>query len=346
MEPFEKLAIMMEDISGDEGVLKMELSVGVGPDIPKEAQVVFHYSAYLEYADEPFDSTLLRNQPQRAYLNEEDTLPGIKIGLRTMRTKEKARFLIRPQYAFGELGCPPRIPPKATILYEITLLDWNDRSGADTFENLDYEQKVKLSFSQKMKAATDYHKEGNEFYKKNHLLKAKKSYRRATWILENMSVSDAEEEQRQCELLFKMRSNLAQINLDLKEFGRACTECRLALDLPATVGEELKAKLFFRFGKAKMFLNDFDLSRKYLLKAQRLRPNNLEISNLLEDLLKRTKKYCDREKIICQKMMGVKIEDSKAKIPNCAKDLDNVDPLLKRIIENQLKNLRQDSKRE
>lgn len=58
-----------------------------------------------------------------------------------------------------KLGCPPRIPPKATILYEITLLDWNDRSGADTFENLNYEQKVKLSFQQKMKAATDYHKE-------------------------------------------------------------------------------------------------------------------------------------------------------------------------------------------
>ncbi|RXG72334.1 Inactive peptidyl-prolyl cis-trans isomerase FKBP6 [Armadillidium vulgare] len=186
MEPFEKLAIMMEDISGDEGVLKMELGVGVGPDIPREAQVVFHYSAYLEYADEPFDSTLLRNQPQRAYLNEEDTLPGIKIGLRTMRTKEKARIpyqtpsmLLVSDFGFNfsitkKLGCPPRIPPKATILYEITLLDWNDRSGADTFENLNYEQKVKLSFQQKMKAATDYHKEGNEFYKKNHLLKAKK----------------------------------------------------------------------------------------------------------------------------------------------------------------------------
>lgn len=60
---------------------------------------------------------------------------------------------------------------------------------------------------------------GNEFYKKNHLLKAKKSYRRATWILENMSVSDAEEEQRQCELLFKMRSNLAQVCLFVSRWG-------------------------------------------------------------------------------------------------------------------------------
>ena len=41
-------------------------------------------------------------------------LQGLEIGIGTMRLKEKSRFLIRAKYAFGERGCPPRIPPNAT----------------------------------------------------------------------------------------------------------------------------------------------------------------------------------------------------------------------------------------
>ena len=39
---------------------------------------------------------------------------GLEIGIGTMRVKEKSRFLIRHDYAYGDKGCPPRIPPKAT----------------------------------------------------------------------------------------------------------------------------------------------------------------------------------------------------------------------------------------
>ena len=41
-------------------------------------------------------------------------LYGLEIGISTMRVKEKSRFLLRADYAFGEKGCPPRIPENAT----------------------------------------------------------------------------------------------------------------------------------------------------------------------------------------------------------------------------------------
>jgi len=41
-------------------------------------------------------------------------LTGLDIGISTMRVKEKSRFLLRADYAFGEKGCPPRIPENAT----------------------------------------------------------------------------------------------------------------------------------------------------------------------------------------------------------------------------------------
>ena len=43
-----------------------------------------------------------------------EVIPGWEVGLASMQRTELARFLIRPEYAFGEMGCPPRIPPNAT----------------------------------------------------------------------------------------------------------------------------------------------------------------------------------------------------------------------------------------
>lgn len=80
-----------------------EVKPGVGHCIPDGASVTFHYSAFLEYSDEPFDSTMLREQPERKLLDAGEMLPGLNIAIKTMRRGEKSRFLIQPQYAFGEV---------------------------------------------------------------------------------------------------------------------------------------------------------------------------------------------------------------------------------------------------
>jgi len=41
-------------------------------------------------------------------------LLGLDIAIGTMRVKEKSRFLLRSDYAYGGHGCPPRIPGHAT----------------------------------------------------------------------------------------------------------------------------------------------------------------------------------------------------------------------------------------
>ena len=73
-----------------------------------------HYNGYLEYSDEPYDSSRLRNQMQQFRLGQGEVIPGWDVGIATMRKAELARFLMKPEYAFGERGCPPRIPPSAT----------------------------------------------------------------------------------------------------------------------------------------------------------------------------------------------------------------------------------------
>lgn len=41
----------------------------------------------------------------------DEIVPGISVGIGTMRKGELARFLLTPYYGFRELGCPPRVPP-------------------------------------------------------------------------------------------------------------------------------------------------------------------------------------------------------------------------------------------
>lgn len=37
---------------------------------------------------------------------------------------EKCKVTLKPEYAYGEAGSPPKIPPNATLVFEIELLDF------------------------------------------------------------------------------------------------------------------------------------------------------------------------------------------------------------------------------
>lgn len=64
------------------------------------------------------------------------TLTGLNAGLQTMKKGEFSRFLFYPQYAYGEHGCPPRIPAASMVLYEVEVLDFLDSGLVDDFNML------------------------------------------------------------------------------------------------------------------------------------------------------------------------------------------------------------------
>lgn len=64
------------------------------------------------------------------------TLAGLELGLLTMKKGEFSRFLFEPQYAYGDLGCPPLIPAFAVVLYEVHILDFLDSGQVDDFIEL------------------------------------------------------------------------------------------------------------------------------------------------------------------------------------------------------------------
>ncbi|XP_032184267.1 inactive peptidyl-prolyl cis-trans isomerase FKBP6 isoform X2 [Mustela erminea] len=130
---YQRLSRRMLDISGDRGVLKDVIREGAGELVTPDASVLVKYSGYLEHMDKPFDSNCFRKTPRLMKLGEDITLWGMELGLLSMRRGELARFLFKPTYAYGTMGCPPLIPPNTTVLFEIELLDFLDSAESDKF---------------------------------------------------------------------------------------------------------------------------------------------------------------------------------------------------------------------
>ena len=51
-------------------------------------------------------------------------IKGWDVGVATMKRGELAKFTLKAEYAYGTTGSPPKIPPDATLIFEIELFDW------------------------------------------------------------------------------------------------------------------------------------------------------------------------------------------------------------------------------
>lgn len=119
---------------------------GVGDIIPHDAEVTVHYVGYFEDRDEPFDSTYSSGKPRSLRLNQGFIIPGLDIGVKSMQKHEMAVFLIHPDLAYGEIGCPPRIPPNEEVLFVVHLINFLDNGSADNYENLDIDERKSFQY--------------------------------------------------------------------------------------------------------------------------------------------------------------------------------------------------------
>ena len=88
---------------------------------PGESDVVrVHYEGRLLDGTR-FASSREQGEPEEFALD--GVIQGWFEGLQIMAAGGKARLIVPPALAYGDVGSPPRIPGRATLIFEIELLD-------------------------------------------------------------------------------------------------------------------------------------------------------------------------------------------------------------------------------
>jgi len=244
---------------------------GIGQVVPDNYVVLIHYIAYISNLQEPFDVTYLQGRrPKRFTLGSGELIPGLEIGIKTMTTGENARFIIKPELAYRELGCPPRIPPNATILFDVHLVSFLSPESIITF---DKENRDPDAFNKNLVQVIKLHLEANEQFKLKNTDKAVFKYNRALELLHMAGCKNDNEEIEMMKYLNKIYTNLSLCYLKLCAFNKVCRMGIEALKYSERFSKR-STKLFFNWGKALRLLKDFTEAKKKIDIALKLEPQN------------------------------------------------------------------------
>ncbi|XP_078335141.1 inactive peptidyl-prolyl cis-trans isomerase FKBP6-like isoform X1 [Crassostrea virginica] len=304
--PFDRLIKKMEDISPDKNgmVFKKILQQGTGNVVPEGAIVRIHYNGYLEFGDEPFDSTRLRNTPYKVKLQTGGLIVGLDLAVSSMKKGELARVIIRPQYAFGEMGTPPRIPKDATVLYEVELLNFVEHGGVDDIELLSEEERQQISFDDLLKACKAYKQEAKLQFDSSSFRKAASLYRKAVYMLDKAHLKDDEEEEKHQKMLLQLCLNLALCCNKMAEPKRCISWCKRALEIGG-IDKTSKVKALYQYGKALHSQSYFEQARDKLKQAQKLSAGrNMSVNNELIALDRSIKQFGMVEKEMFKRMFS------------------------------------------
>ena len=101
------------------GLVITHVVEGTGPSPTGASVVKVHYHGTFQDGT-VFDSSVERNQPASFPLRR--VIRCWTMGLQQMKVGGKATLTCPPALAYGERGAPPRIPPNATLTFEVELL--------------------------------------------------------------------------------------------------------------------------------------------------------------------------------------------------------------------------------
>jgi hypothetical protein len=106
----------------DSGLKYVDKVVGTGAQPQPFMRCVVHYRGLLTDGTVFDDSRKRGPRPFDFVIGQADVISGWDEGVMGMKTGGVRRLVIPPVLAYGTSGQPPRIPPNATLVFDIELL--------------------------------------------------------------------------------------------------------------------------------------------------------------------------------------------------------------------------------
>jgi FKBP-type peptidyl-prolyl cis-trans isomerase FkpA len=106
-----------------------DLVVGQGAEATAGSRVIVHYSGWLydhaatDHKGQPFDSSRESGRPFGFALGARQVIAGWDQGVAGMRVGGQRRLVIPAALAYGDRGAGGVIPPGATLVFDVELLD-------------------------------------------------------------------------------------------------------------------------------------------------------------------------------------------------------------------------------
>jgi FKBP-type peptidyl-prolyl cis-trans isomerase len=110
-----------ETKSTKRGVKYETLKEGTGPELKPGQKAQFIYVGKLLEGDKVFDERGKVGPPAIFTIGRE-VIGGWQEALPGMKTGETRKLIIPPELGYGANGQPPKIPPNATLLFEVELV--------------------------------------------------------------------------------------------------------------------------------------------------------------------------------------------------------------------------------
>ncbi|KFB41871.1 AGAP011458-PA-like protein [Anopheles sinensis] len=296
---FDELRKKMQPIS--QLIYKRITKEGSGKCQSNNIRVTIEYNAFQEHELRPFDSTKLRKVPCRFILGAGDVLPGLDQAVQTMLVGEEAEFLISYKLLYGEVGCPPRIKPKADGLFVIKLISFVDLE-ANVACASEPDHAERQSYATAKETVAEIRKVAKESFQRGMITNAIEKYKAAVNILHKCQLKNDAEQKEQKETLTALYTSLAVCynrKLQPKAACNAVNEIRRLCDI------NHNAKVLYQEGKALIELGDYDRAQVRLKRAEQLMPGDENIKATLKALHIKYEKYHQEEKSIWTRAIGM-----------------------------------------
>jgi FKBP-type peptidyl-prolyl cis-trans isomerase len=109
-------------VTTDSGLKYHDFTVGDGAEATEGDAVTVHYRGWLT-DDTQFDASYDRNEPFTFRLGAGQVIQGWDEGVKGMTVGGERQLVIPPELGYGAQGAGDAIPPNATLIFEVELLD-------------------------------------------------------------------------------------------------------------------------------------------------------------------------------------------------------------------------------